>query len=255
MDNVLFIDNSQVVRFTQRLREMHRSDLPVVVRQTLNDTAFDVYKNSMPATFRNEFTVRNKTFLKAHSGVKKAEGFNVSSMKSRVGIIPNGSKAAEGLTKQEFGGSTKRPFMYMDEARVSKSMSKLVRSKNIILGKGGNIVTGTPTIANKYSRKSGYGSRNRKANTVAEAIVAAKTGKFVMWRGSSTETAMFVRSVRFSGKGPNRKVNIKADPIASYVEGYNKKITSTHFLEHSSYKSYLLQYHFFIVNAKRRFER
>ena len=117
--NSFYVDTTQVKRFTDKLRELHRSNMPIAVRQTLNDTAFDVLKITLPEKFKTDFMIRNKSFLRSHSGVQKADGWEINGMQSKVGITPKGSEAAEGLTKQEFGGSEKKPFIYMNQARVS----------------------------------------------------------------------------------------------------------------------------------------
>ena len=240
---MLYINNEQVKAFTKRLRDMKRSDLPLAVRGTLNDLAFDVYRNSLPLEFKSEFTIRNKTFLSSHSGFEKAQGWEILGMKSKAGITPKGSEAAEGLTKQEEGGSTARPFMYMDPSRISGSLNKSVRTQNYINKMG--FIKGSPSVSR----------RTRKSNFVAASVIGLRLNKVVLWESKTGNTAFLIKGVSFSGSGKNRKVKINAIPLAHYEKGFQKQIKPRHFLEKASEGTYHKLNAFYIANAKRRFER
>ena len=71
MGNLINIDNRAVVAFTNRLEKMRKSDLPVVINQTLNSVAFDVKQRTMPNSAKSNFVERNKSFFKSSSRVKK----------------------------------------------------------------------------------------------------------------------------------------------------------------------------------------
>jgi hypothetical protein len=241
MSEMIFtIDASEAKRFTEKLKSLHRSNFPIAIRQTLNNTAFDVYKNTLPTRFKNEFTIRNKSFLKSHSGVEKANGWDVNSMKSKVGITPNGSKAANELTKQEFGGNEIKPFIYVDQARVSNSNAKQVRRQNYFPNK--KIVHGSANV-----------QRSKKSQFVANAIMALKTGSMILQDTKNGKMLMQVDSVSQSVK--SRKMFIKTRAIASYKSGRNINLNAHHFLEQSSKTSYQKQQTFFIENAKKRIEK
>ena len=66
-----YLDTSQVKRFADKLRTMHRSNMPIAVRQTLNDAAFDVMKNTLPMIWKDDFIVRNKSFYVHIQELKK----------------------------------------------------------------------------------------------------------------------------------------------------------------------------------------
>lgn len=238
--NTFYIDTSQVQQFTNKLRELHRSHFPIAIRQTLNDAAFDVLKTTLPDRFKNEFTIRNRSFLRSHSGVQKAEGWEINGMKSKVGITPNGSESAENLSKQEYGGSERRPFIYMDQARISKSKLKLVRRQNYFQGK--RLIHGTP------NRK-----RSIKSQQVADAYMAIKLGALVLKNSKSGQVLMQVDSISQHVK--SRRITIKEHPIASYQRGRNINIKPLHFLQRASETSARKMPHFFIKNAKRRIEK
>ena len=114
MAEVLFnIDDTQLLRFNKKLRNMHRAAFPTAVRSTLNDAAFDVKSVTMPKEFQNQFTIRNRTFLSSHSGVTKAAGWDIASMESHAGIMPRGSTSAEELRHQELGGKEQKTAIYL----------------------------------------------------------------------------------------------------------------------------------------------
>lgn len=237
------INNIEVKRFSDRLRQMHRSNLPIVVRQTLNDMAFDVKQHTLLKSADKAFILRNPGFFKKHSGVKKAVGWDVNSMESIVGIEPKGIKAAEQLTKQEFGGTiSNRSAIYMKSARVSGSNAKKVRRQNYLGTKG--IVRGRPSAG-----------RTRKSNFVAAAYMAQKEGKFLLWEGSKNETIFDIKSVGFTGKGRHRSAKINAVAIADYEKNRSVNLQARPFLKPASLLSYQKANTFFAQNAKKRFEK
>ena len=135
MGNLINIDNRAVVAFTNRLEKMRKSDLPVVINQTLNSVAFDVKQRTMPNSAKSNFVERNKSFFKSSSRVKKSSGFNINNMKSEVGFIGSGTKAAavRGLEEQERGGTIgARDFIPMNPSRVGTSENKQVKAANRI---------------------------------------------------------------------------------------------------------------------------
>lgn len=118
------------IDLTAKLGQLHRSALPVAVRETLNNVAFET-KRRIPETASRKFTIRNKAFFRAFSSVNRAGGFNINTMQAAVGINAlKGSKVAEGLEAQENGGSIKgRKLIPMDQGRTSGSHDKRLKSK------------------------------------------------------------------------------------------------------------------------------
>ena len=130
----LKIDTDELIELTAKLGKMHRSALPSAARNTLNNAAFET-KKEIPIQGKKKFVTRNKSFLRAFSTVDKASGFDLKKMKSTAGINNNkGSKVAEGLETQEFGGNlyTGRLVPH-DNARTSNSHAKRLRRKNWLL--------------------------------------------------------------------------------------------------------------------------
>jgi len=237
---MLYIDNTEVKRFTEQLRNMHRSNLPIVIRQTLNDMAFDVKKNTLLKFADKEFILRNPAFFKRYSGVDKANGWDINKMQSQVGITPKESTAARQLTKQEFGGTIpKRSMIYMNQARTGGSKSKRVRKQNYIGTKG--IVKGKPSSG-----------RTRKSNFVAQSIVAFRENKYLLW---NKKTLFDIKSVNFSGTGKNRGVKVDATPIADYEKNRSVNFEASPFVRPASEYTFKKQTGFYVKNAKKRFEK
>lgn len=241
MINIVDIDNRQVREYTKALRKMHKSDLPIVVRQTLNDMAFDVKQNTLGKQYSKQFVKRNKSFLKSQSGVQKADGFSVNSMYAEVGITPSGSggEAAEGLTKQEYGGTKVKPFVYMRNARGG-SNRRLVQGQKYV---------------NKYQKIKGNPSvsrRTRKSNFIAAAIMAHRTGKLLIWDTKSGQTVFLINSIYL---GAGKAVSVNATPIADYEKSRSIKLKARPFLQPAAKISYQKQEMFFIKNANKRLNK
>ena len=79
----LNIKSDAIVKHVNTLEKMHKSALPLVIRQTLNSAAFDVKKVTMPKEASANFDKRNPNFFKANSKVDQAKGFNISSIRSK----------------------------------------------------------------------------------------------------------------------------------------------------------------------------
>ncbi len=129
----LSINTDAVISFTNKLEKLHRSGLPTAIRQTLNKVALDVKKDSLLKTVAGTFITRNRTFFKAFSRVQFAQGFNINTMQSKVGMITRGTQAGENMRQQEVGGKISgRTFIPINTSRVGNSADKMVRRKNRI---------------------------------------------------------------------------------------------------------------------------
>ena len=125
------INTGAAIKLTTKLGRLHKSALPVAVRGTLNNAAFET-KSLLPEIASRKFVTRNKSFFRAFSSVNTARGFDINSMSAQVGInSAKGSEVAEGLEKQETGGSIEgRKLIPHDKGRVSGSHNKRLRRKN-----------------------------------------------------------------------------------------------------------------------------
>lgn len=130
MPNTFNIDNHEVIEFTNKLEKLHRSAMPVAVRQTLNDVAF-IAKNEVNKTFAGQFTERKKKFITSHTAVNKSiNTFNIKQMSSSMGVIKGKSDAGDELQVHERGGTLKdRSAIATKDVRVGKSETKLVSKR------------------------------------------------------------------------------------------------------------------------------
>lgn len=131
MAQIVNIGTDELVRFTNRLEKMRKSDLPVVVRQTLNKAAVDMRNKTLPVAYKKAFIQRDKNFLKSRARFSLAKGLDIKAMKSSVGILPDNKPATTGLAKQETGGMlSRKSFIPTDQARTGGSKSKKIARRS-----------------------------------------------------------------------------------------------------------------------------
>lgn len=226
------INNDAVVRHTNTLEKMHRSALPLAIRNTLNSVAFDVKKTTMPASAEREFVTRAPNFFKANSRVEMARGWNVDSMQSMVGFLPR-DQAVEDLEEQEYGGTIEaRSFIPMDQARAGGPATK-VRPSNR-LTKIGKVVN-----ANTMEGKT------PQAKFLAAARKAGKGG-YVL--GNLPEKTLW-KIEAIDGR------TIKKKPLFSYEKNRDVTVSPTGFMRTASLESAAKIEKIFIAQAERQIER
>lgn len=236
------IDQRELESFNKKLKSMRRSAFPGAIRQTLNDMAADVYKNTMPAEYKKNFIVRNRTFLKSHSGWDKATGWDISQMESRVGITPRGDKPAENLTNQEFGKPQKDPLVYSSFSRGLKSVNP--QSKRTV--RNDNFATSRPWIYGGVGQST---KRGRKSSFVAAAIMAKKTNSFLLWQTKKAKTLIKVNDYSFGDGGKKRGFKLDSINIAVVDSGMTHKFNKRAFLYPASMYSQKKAVRFYIDNA------
>ena len=74
----LNINNDAVIALTAKLERLNKSALPSAIRSTLNDSAFLMKQKNILESAKNNMTVRNQSFFKRYTGVKRATGFKRS---------------------------------------------------------------------------------------------------------------------------------------------------------------------------------
>jgi len=244
------VNTDASIALTAKLEKLHRSAFPVAVRQTLNRAAFTT-KREMPNTAKKAFRKSNRPglsrFIRAFSAVDKATGFSLPSMKATVGINPaKGSDVAKGLEKQEYGGVIEsRKLIPHDKGRTSGSFNKRVKSQNRF---------------NKISFVSGRPSKNRsrKSNIVAQAYVAAQTGKHLLIhknKSGSNGTVFKVRGVSPKGTGSNRSVKIRLTPIYVYRHNSKSRVKSSPFVRPAAKIAAKQLDEFYSIEADKQFKR
>jgi hypothetical protein len=229
----LNIATGNLVKFTNRLEKLSKSDLPRVVKKTLDETAMDVKSRTMPKSAKDNFTIRRANFFKANSRVQFATfSSDLSKISSTVGFVPlkGQNKAVEDLEAQEHGGKIKRSFVAMDTARAGNSNAKQVQAKNRL----GNVKN--PVHAAKGKGKSA-GSRMIRAVNKAGVGGHVLSEKGIVWR---------VNSIRRGG--------LKMTPIYSYKKGRQVQIKGTDFMRDASLDSTKTMDDKFIKNAQKQID-
>lgn len=124
--NVFNIDQKEIVSLTNKLEMTHKSALPLAVRSTLNDAAFEARKESL-RQFRKNFIVRIPTFIRSHTIVNKSPNtFDIDLMYSETGIPEGKSKSGDNLSIQEFGGNISGRDVPTTQVRIGESEKGLI---------------------------------------------------------------------------------------------------------------------------------
>jgi len=223
---LLNINSDAAVSFTNKLEKMHRSALPVAVRGALNNVAFDVKKKTMPFMAKESFTERRKNFFRATSRVQLAKGFNLKSMKSKIGFVgAEKNQAVDDLNQQERGGSIGgRSFIPMNTARISNSEKKLVRKKNR-----------TSVIRNI--------DRVQSKKMFFKTVVKAGVGGHIIYK----DTLFRIKSIK--------RGNIKLLPLYSYSKNRSVRVKPTLFMQKASKLSRSKIDTFYKEQAERQFKK
>lgn len=224
---------------TNRLRELHKSALPVAIRETLNSAAFDVKKNTMPNAAKNSFIERQPNFFKANSKVEKSTGFNVNTMKSTVGFFSNNLKGSDNysvkdLEQQENSGNIEsKTFIPTVHARKGGSLRGLVK----------------PNFRLKKIREKGIveaskmGGKNKRQNYLIAANKAGVGGfvlyKKMLWRINSLSV----------------KSKVERTPIYSVVANRSVRVKGTNFMKNSSLESANKMNKYYLAEAEKQIKR
>ena len=212
------INQNELIKFTKKLGKIHKSAIPVAVRKTLNDVAFEA-KKVVPKTFDDRFIVRKKTFIKAHTGVKKSKNtFDLKKMVTQIGVIKGKSKAGDNLEQQELGGTIKdRDFIPLTSARIGKSEKKLVSKRAYLTNiRGKSAQTAHQNIDfRKAAIKAGRKGSVIFNNLLIRIDAIVKTGR----------NKLFIKTTALYDFKNNRSVSIKKTPfIAPAAKKASKKI-------------------------------
>lgn len=209
---MLNIDATAVIEHTATLEKLHRSALPLAIRNTLTSVAFDVKKTTMPAEAEKAFTVRAPNFFKAKSRVDMARGWDIGSMQSVVGFTGS-DQAVQDLEQQEYGGTIEsRSFIPLDVSRTSGHASKVKPSNR--LSKIKRIVNSN-TIEGKTPKAKFW-----------NAVKKAGKGGYVI--GNNSKQTLFK---------VERITPLKIKPLYSFKRGRDVDVDQTHFMRTASLAS------------------
>ena len=231
----LDINVDKTVVMSARLERMKKTAIPAAVRGALNAAAFDVKKDTMPASAARAFVQRNPNFFKATSKVDMARGSDVNSMEATIGFAGKGTadQATKELEQQERGGEIKkRSFVPMTTARGGGA-ARPVRPGNR-LSKISNIVNAAKTKAS-----------NAKQAFLAAAAKAGKGGYVI---GNNPQRTLW--RIRSIDRG-----RIKKEPLYSFRDNRSINVKATGFMERASLESGSKIDDFYIKECKRQFSK
>lgn len=127
------VNTDKALELTAKLEKMHKSDFPLAVRGTLNDAAAFARLKAIDNA-NTTFTRRSKNLWKAYIVFHKSKNtFDVNDMASTIGIDnskPKRTKIAEGLAKQETGGTVVgRKIIPVDTGRITGAYGRRLQTK------------------------------------------------------------------------------------------------------------------------------
>jgi len=250
MANVSFnVNTDAAIILTAKLERLNKSAFPSAVRSSLNDASFAMKQKEILGSAKHNMTVRNPSFFRKFTGVKKATGFNVNSMYSEVGFKntdPNpmkGRKAIEGMEHNEVGGSDSSGAMYLGKARTSNTLKKLVRRKARF--DKSKIAKGTSS-----SRKS------KKLAFMANAVASLNEKKPTFIETSKGRFLVQVTSISSSIRGKRKgKLDIKMDFLMRGRKKFKATAKATHFNKEAAIKTSKQIEGFYLKNSEYQFNK
>lgn len=238
----LDVNTNANIILTAKLERLNKSAFPSAVRSTLNDSAFEMKKKNILESAKKNMTVRNVSFFRKYTGVKRASGFNISNMYSEVGFSNSNEikarKSLEGMESNEIGGSDSTGAMYLPKARTSGSAKKLVRKKGrfdkskIIKGR----VRTKKSVSNTLNMLSSF-EENKPT------FINSKKGKFLV-----QVTAVSFNSV-------TGKHDFKLDFLMRDRKKFKATAKATHFNKEAALKTSKQIESFYNKNATWQFNK
>lgn len=229
------LNTDELTILSNKLERAGRSKLPLAIRDTLNEMAFQMKKTEIKKSASQHFDYqRQKNLFDFTTRVTKAKGFNTKTMKSQVGIanLSGKNKLTKGLAQQEIGGDIKKKTTPLDPARTSKNRGKKVRSR-------AQLQKLDPIDARKL----------RKNKFIAKAISSKKKQRMLLVEGKSGHD--LIGRVR-SFKRRKATVNIKIDWLYRIKDGQNIKLDRRPFIKKARNVTGSKMDKIFVEKANRR---
>lgn len=226
MASLLNINTDAVVAYTNKLEKLHKSDLPIAIRNTLTKAALETKTKSLLSISSKTFTNRKKTFFKAKSRFKGAVGFDINRMKATVGMVDirrdGGDHAVRNLKQQEKGGDISgRSFIPTNAARIGG-----VRSGNVAPRNRLSRISIRDAI--RVRKSSGKNRRQR----FVRSIITAKN-KFGNRALILTRSMLFrVNSVNINSR--SGKLRFKLTELYTFEKRRTINVSATNFMRKSS---------------------
>lgn len=266
MQQILNINSHAVADYANKLAMMHRSALPVAIRQTLTGAAADVKTNTMPNE-AGRFVKRAPTFFSSQSKFEQAKGFNVNAMRAVVGFVKSNNAlkekggATEDLEQQDDGGAIgHRAFVPLDKARAGGSYQRRVKADLTLtaIHARQSVATRSSIVdANKAPMKRLKGGRirgNAQGQKWIKSAIAAGQGGFVIGTGKNSKGNRMLYRINGIGRKDGNTV-INSTAIYSVKGGRSAHIKPTHFMRTASAQSARKMDQLFIINAEKQFRK
>lgn len=244
---VFNVNTDAVIALTAKLERLNKSAFPSAVRSTLSDAAFEMKKKNILESAKRNMTVRNQSFFKRYTGVKRATGFNVNSMSAESGFSNSNEKKAkkalEGMEHNEVGGVDNTGAMYLPKSRTSNSLKRLVRRKARF--DKGKLAKGT---SSHMRSKKLANIQNMMASAVENAPTYIETskGKFLIQ----------VKSISSRSVGKRKgKLDIKLDFLMRSRKKNPAEAKANHFNREAAIKTSKQIDKFYLKNAEYQLKK
>lgn len=240
----LDVNTNAAISLTAKLERLGKSGFPSAVRNTLNDSGFDMKRNTLLKSAKENFPgLKSPTFFKKYTGVNKAQGFNVRTMKAVVGFLnasdPTVRRAIEGMEKQEFGGIIDDGLRYLKFSRGNRIKGK-VQAKNYY--------DKSKVISGKSKRKGTI-----KSKFVARMYRAYKENKPFFMNTSKGNFLVTVKSL--SSSRESGKLDIKLNFLMMDRRIKKSKIRRTNFNREAAELTVPKMDAFYKKNAEYQFKK
>lgn len=241
----LNVNSRALIRYTAALDKLHRSDLPIAIRNTLNNAAFDVKRNTLHKSAKQNFAhIKQQNFFKRFSGVDKAVGFNINSMRSTVGMQDSGQRSAKtaigNMMKQEIGGVIDDGFSYLKGARGEKLHGKVLRENYYDKNK---VVSG----------RSRVGKGSLKSKFVARAYRSYRENKPMFINTVKGNFLMKVTAIWKKGRRGTDGIKIKTQLLMKEREAVTLKPTK--FMTEAAKMTQKKISYLYVIEAQKRINK
>lgn len=229
------VNTDASIILTAKLERLNKSAFPSAVRSTLNDASFTMKQKEILDSAKLNMKVKSPSFFKRYTGVKRANGFNVSSMYSEVGFQDRGQNSArkainKGMESNEFGGRDDEGGMYIGKSRGAKGLVK----RNARFDKSKVL---------KTKSKSNIARMYASAKSKKQVFINTSNGRFLV------QVKSFDRGVQ--GGGPN----IQVDFLMRHRKQHIANAKATHFIKESALKTAKQMDEFYLRNATYQFQK
>lgn len=227
MSKAFSIKSENLIDLTLSLQKINDVALPIALQFSLNQVARDAKTKYLAKTTGQMFDIKRRNFFKANSGYKthkaKEFNYNVNRLKAEVGIT-KGRDAREKATEQVGSQQTAK-----DIKRSINPLGTKPQTKAVI-----DLLSKKPEVYD-FAEHGGF-----KPEVYFRKVGRAKKRNAPFLRKNSNRGTLHrVKSMkRFKAGKRKGRINIKLQPIASYIKGGHVKLMKKKpFLNEAAFKS------------------